>query len=143
MRNIGKCTLLFTIGGIGYAAIEILWRQKTHFSMVLAGGICFVILDAITRKMKGRSLLSQACVGALAITAVELVFGILFNIIFDMHVWNYSSLPFNFLGQICPFYTALWFLLSLFVLPFAAYLRELLFGATENCKKEAQRGSAC
>lgn len=139
MKNIGKCTLLFTIGGIGYAGVEILWRQKTHFSMVIAGGVCFVMLDAIRRKMRGSSLVLQACVGALAITLVELAFGILFNIIFDMNVWNYSSMPFNFLGQICPLYTALWFLLSLFIIPFAAYLRELLFGEAENCRKEPKK----
>ena len=34
--------LMFPIGALGYGLIEILWRGYTHFSMLLAGGICFV-----------------------------------------------------------------------------------------------------
>lgn len=61
---------------------------------------------------------------AVAITAVELVFGIIFNIFLNMKVWDYSRMPFNFLGQICPFYSVLWGFLSLLFLPLAKFLNE-------------------
>ncbi len=30
--------ILFSIGGAGYALLEILWRRKTHWSMAVTGG---------------------------------------------------------------------------------------------------------
>jgi len=43
--------ILFSIGGAGYALLEILWRRKTHWSMAVTGGICvcvaFQILQAL------------------------------------------------------------------------------------------------
>lgn len=33
---------VFSIGAVGYSLLEILWRGNTHWTMTLAGGICFV-----------------------------------------------------------------------------------------------------
>jgi hypothetical protein len=55
---------------------------------------------------------------AIGVTAVELIFGVIFNIILKMRVWDYSHLPFNLFGQICPLYTLLWAGLALILLPF-------------------------
>lgn len=126
MRNIEKCTLLFTIGGIGYGLLEILWRRRTHISMILAGGICFVIFDVITRRCKGAGRLGKAGIAALVITLIELIFGVIFNLLLGLSVWDYSSLPFNFLGQICPLYCGLWFLLSIVILPFEEFISDWL-----------------
>ena len=142
MKNIEKCTLLFTIGGVSYAAIEILWRGKTHFSMVIAGGLCFVIFEIIARRLKRRGLILKASVAALSVTLVELIFGIVFNLILDMRVWDYSREPFNFLGQICPLYSFLWFLLALVALPLASHLSGRLFGFDEKCKQKKRHKTA-
>ena len=138
MKNIRKCTLLFTIGGVLYAGIEILWRGRTHFSMVIAGGVCFVIFEGITRWLRGKSLILQSLIAALSVTFVELIFGVIFNLGLGMKVWDYSREPFNFLGQICLLYSFLWFVLALVALPFSAYLSELLFGASQS-KKQNQK----
>lgn len=55
---------------------------------------------------------AKCLAGAVIITAVELVFGIAFNLILKEHVWDYSNVPLNFLGQICLPFSLLWFLLS-------------------------------
>ena len=60
----------------------------------------------------------------LILIILALVFGVVFNIIFKMNVWNYSNMPLNFLGQICPLYSLLWGGLSLLVLPIAQLLNE-------------------
>ena len=39
--------LLFLIGGLVYAWIEILWRGYTHWSMFVLGGICFIIMGLL------------------------------------------------------------------------------------------------
>ena len=73
-------------------------------------------------------LWKQMLLSALMITAVELEAGIILNGVYKLDVWDYSSLPFNFLGQICPQYTCLWFLISLPAILLDDFLRFFLFG---------------
>ncbi len=54
----------------------------------------------------------KCIIGMTIITGIELIFGIAFNIILKEHVWDYSGMPLNFLGQICLPFSALWFILS-------------------------------
>jgi len=100
---------LFCLGGGAYVALELLWRGRSHYSMFLAGGTCFLLLG-ILRRMK-LPLLIKAGAGALTITAVELVAGWIFNR--DYSVWDYRALPFNFQGQICAMFTLLWIPVSI------------------------------
>ncbi len=111
--------MLFASGGVGYGLIELLWRGRTHWSMLLAGGLCFVMFAAIADKWRHRSLWFKAGLCALGVTAVEFVFGLIFNVWLRKHVWDYSDMPFNVMGQICPLYTLLWGLLALGVIPLA------------------------
>lgn len=124
MKKIKRNAVFFIIGGIGYGIIELLWRRRTHPTMIIAGGICFTVFSFVAERFKNRGTLFKCSFCAAVITAVELVFGIVFNMIFDMKVWDYSRMPFNFLGQICPFYTVLWGFLSLLFLPLARFLNE-------------------
>ena len=124
MQNLKKNSLLFSIGSVGYATIELLWRGRTHWSMMLAGGICFVLFAKIAARFKRQPLLYKAILCALAVTSVELIFGIIFNIILGKDVWDYSRIPFNFLGQICLLYTVLWGFLSCAFLPLADFINK-------------------
>lgn len=119
MKKIKKYAIFFVIGGAGYALIELIWRGRTHWSMVLAGGICFVIFSLIAEKFKGKPLFFKAILASLAVTAVELIFGIVFNILLGMQVWDYSRVPFNFLGQICLLFSLIWAVLAMVFLPIA------------------------
>lgn len=85
-----------------------------------------MIFSFVAEKFRTRSLLLKAVLSAVAVTAVELVFGIIFNIMFKMHVWDYSGVPLNFLGQICPRYTLLWCMLALGFVPLAELLNRKL-----------------
>ena len=114
---------MFPIGALGYGLIEILWRGYTHPSMLTAGGICFVFFGKIGEKLKHENPIKKAFIGSLFITFIELVFGIIFNIILKKKVWDYSKMPFNFLGQICLLYSVFWGVLSLIFIPFAASLK--------------------
>lgn len=57
-------------------------------------------------------LWAKCFAGMLIITTVELVFGIAFNLILREHVWDYSNVPLNLMGQICVPFSLLWFMLS-------------------------------
>ena len=104
-----KKTALFTLGGSAYVGLELLWRGRSHGSMFLAGGSCFLLLGSL-RKL-GLPLLFRAIAGSGVITGVELLSGLLFNR--DYRVWDYRNLPLQFKGQICLPYSLLWMPLSL------------------------------
>ena len=118
--------LLFGIGGLTYGIIEILWRGHTHPSMISAGGLCFVLFGKIGEKLRNTGLIFKAFIGSAVITIIELIFGLVFNIILKKNVWDYSKMPMNFLGQICALYSFFWFLLSLIGIPFANFCKRQL-----------------
>ena len=86
-------------GGSAYVLVELLWRGRSHFSMFLLGGLCFWLIGRLDRRFPV-PLAAQACLGACVITALELVTGLIVNRWLGLGVWDYSSLPMNFLGQI-------------------------------------------
>lgn len=103
--------MLFCFGGMLYAAMELCWRGRSHWSMVMLGGLCFVLLGKLGRVPKPLPLLPRALVGALVVTTLELGCGLLVNRSYQ--VWDYRKLPLNFYGQICLPFTVLWALISL------------------------------
>lgn len=103
-RNI----ILFYLGGMGYCGLELLWRGRTHGSMFLLGGSCFLLLGKVGRLRLSSPL--RAALGGLCITAGELFAGLIINRRFS--VWDYRAMPMNFQGQICLLYSFLWIILS-------------------------------
>lgn len=117
---------LFSIGAVGYGLIEILWRGYTHPSMLTAGGLCFLFFGTVCEKLKKTSLIIKGVIGGAFITSVELIFGIIFNVILKKNVWDYSRMPFNIGGQVCAGYSFLWMLLSIIFIPFAGLVTRKL-----------------
>lgn len=118
--------LVYILGGLLYAAMELLWRGWTHWTMVLCGGLCFLIMYRISMTalpMPGKCLLSAA-----AITLVEFLAGCLLNLRLGWAVWDYSDLPLNLLGQVCPQFLLLWLALSIPGLALCQMLRRLFQG---------------
>ena len=118
--------MLFSIGAVGYGLIEIIWRGYTHWSMLGAGGICFMFFGTLSEKFKKAGLFIKSLIGSTFVTAVEFIFGIVFNIILKKNVWDYSKMPMNIGGQICMLYSCLWVLLSLVCIPFAGKVNKRL-----------------
>lgn len=100
--------VVFLIGGVTYAMIEIMWRGNTHWTMLLLGGLCFLTLYKLFGYMSNYSLIEKCVLGAIVITALEFIVGCIVNLTFHMNVWNYSRMPLNLSGQICILYSTLW-----------------------------------
>lgn len=126
MNKLKKYTVFFLIGGTGYPIIELIWRGRTHWTMIAAGGICFVIFSLISELFSNKSLIYKSLLCAVSVTAIELIFGIIFNIVLKMDVWDYSKIPLNLFGQICPLFTAVWCILGLVFIPLADILNKKL-----------------
>ena len=99
----------FYLGGALYMTLEFLWRGRSHGSMFLLGGSCFLLLGRLGRKIP--SPICRALAGSALVTGLELLTGFLVNR--DYRVWDYRSLPLNFCGHICLPYSLLWAPLSL------------------------------
>ena len=121
-----KGVFLFLIGSLGYGVVELLWRGYTHWTMLLAGGICFSIYYKLCEDAKNMPFFIKWGMGALLITAVELIFGTIVNVWLNWGVWDYSSMPFHFYGQICLPFFALWFFLCIPLTKLCDVLRSAL-----------------
>ena len=109
-----KYLFLFGIGGLLYILIEIFWRGRSHWTMFILGGICFVFLGSINEVLPWEMpLWQQVVIGAAGITMLEFLTGCIVNLVLGWGVWDYSGMPGNFLGQICPQYFMLWLPVSL------------------------------
>ena len=128
MRQVCKYLTLFAIGGILYAGIEMIWRGHTHWTMAVLGGICFIICGCINEFLSWDTpLLLQCLICAVLITIAELIAGLILNIKLGLAIWDYSGLPFNFMGQICLEYSCLWYLLSLVAILLDDWIRWKFF----------------
>lgn len=99
-------------GASGYGALEVIWRGKTHWTMLLVGGIAFLCIYVIANFCRG-NLIKKCIMCTLAITAIEYLSGLLVNVKLGWNVWDYSSLPLQLSGQVCMLYSAFWLALSL------------------------------
>ncbi|MBQ4578187.1 MAG: hypothetical protein IJA84_03895 [Clostridia bacterium] len=104
-----KTLAVFATGAVGYCALETLWRGRTHPSMALCGGAALVLLRKMAQRAGSR--LTLCLRGGALITGLELLCGLACNR--THRVWDYSALPGNFRGQVCPAFSALWCLLCL------------------------------
>lgn len=119
-----KYAAFFLTGGLAYVLLELCWRGRSHFSMFLLGGLCFCCLCVLAGSRF--SFLTQMLLGTVVILCLELMAGIVLNRVLGLGVWDYSGLPYHFMGQICLNYALLWVPVSAAGLLGAKGLRRLL-----------------
>lgn len=123
-----KYIALWSIGAFMYGIIEIFFKGNTHICMGIVGGICLILIGNINQSFGfDIPLFKQMFYGAIIITSFELATGVLLNMWLNLDVWDYSKLPFNFEGQICLLFSAIWYFLSGFAIIIDDYARFLIF----------------
>lgn len=128
MTKLHKQAILALIGGIIYGGLELLFRGYTHWTMVLLGGICFAAIGLINEIIPWEMPLSvQMLCGCIIITALEFCCGCIVNLRLGWEVWDYSDEWGNFLGQICPKFSLLWYFVSFIAILLDDWLRYKLF----------------
>lgn len=130
-----KWATIYFSGGALYGAIEVIVRRNTHISMLLLGGLCLVILIKIAQGKAPRFF--KCVLGALIITLLEFVTGVIVNIWMQLNVWDYSDRFLNIYGQICPKFTVYWFLLSFVVF----YLYDRFMFRLSSVQSQADAGT--
>lgn len=128
MKKLLKHFILFFIFGTLYIIIELLYRGYSHWTMFILGGICGVCVGLLNEIFPwDMPLWVQAGVGAVIITALEFICGIIVNILLGWGVWDYSNTPLNILGQVCLPFTLIWFVIAHAAIVLDDYLRYWLF----------------
>ena len=135
MRKAVLGLLLWTWTGTTYFFAEVVFKTlRDHPEAISWTMLALAILLAIPLERFGAELpwdcplWLQALICGTAITVAELAAGLVLNIGLGMAVWDYSSLPGNLWGQICPQFWALWCLLSLPMIVILDWLRYAVEG---------------
>lgn len=125
-----RCAFAYGAGAVVYSLMEIAFRGFTHWTMTLTGGACMLIIYLTECKLHMQKLWKRCLLGMVIITSLEFAVGCLVNRRLGWGVWDYSDRRFNIMGQICPEFSALWFLLSIPATMLCRLIR--MFGRTIN-----------
>ena len=138
-----RTVIMFMFGGFLYGLMEVIWRGYTHPSMFAAGGICVLMFGIINTRVGGRMPVIPRCLlGGAVITAVEFLFGLVFNVWLKMNVWDYSHLPLNLMGQVCVPFFLMWTALSFVGLYAERLLRFHMLGDIKYCAPKQEKVGA-
>ena len=111
MHTVTEYGFTCLLGAAGYCYLEMVCRGRTHWSMMLAGGLSMVFIYVLHKYMQPVGRLVRCLIGCMLITGMEFLLGVIVNRKLRLCVWDYSGVAYNLLGQVCPKYSALWFLL--------------------------------
>jgi uncharacterized membrane protein len=129
MKQLVKYLVLFLIGGYIYYTIEILFRGYSHWTMMILGSVCFILMGVWNEIWSWEvPLWKQMLLGGFTTTLLEFITGCIVNLWLGWNIWNYSSLPLNILGQISLPFTLIWCGLSLVGIILDDYIRYFIFG---------------
>lgn len=124
MKRLYKYVTLLLVGGGLYVLLELIWRGRSHWTMFLIGGMCFVSLGLINEIIPWEMpLWQQVFIGACIVTGLEFLTGCIVNLWLGWAVWDYSGIPGNILGQICPQFFILWLPVALIAIVLDDWLR--------------------
>lgn len=127
--------LLWFFGGTIYFLIEVAYKSLTEhperisWTMLVLATLLTIPVERCGAELPWECpLWIQALTCASLVTVVELVAGLVLNVFLGLNIWDYSDLPFNLWGQICPQYAAAWWFLCLAFIPIFDWLRWAVVG---------------
>ena len=122
--------LLWTWGGTMYFLLEVVFKtlrgepEQISWTMLVLAVLLTIPVERCGEQLPWEvPLWLQALACAVLVTAVELAAGLILNIWLGLDIWDYSHLPFNLWGQICPQFAAVWWFLCLLFIPAFDWLR--------------------
>lgn len=129
MRRWMEYLFFWITGGCLYYSFELMFRGFSHISMFVLGGVCFLFFF-VQGKMVGWKdpLWRQVLRCTVFVTAAEFITGMIVNKWLQLHVWDYSRLPFQLFGQICLQFTVIFSGLCAAGIILSGYLGYWLFG---------------
>lgn len=122
--------LLWFWGGTVYFLLEVAYKtirgepQRISWTMLVLAVLLTIPVERCGEQLPWHvPLWLQALASAVLATAVELAAGLVLNVWLGLGVWDYSRLPGNFLGQICPQFFVVWWGLCFLFIPVFDWMR--------------------
>lgn len=123
-----KSLIIWCTGALIYGLIEIVYRGYTHWTMILLAFAVSILLDAYNERIGWDwSFIKQILVGGTIITIAEFIVGCIVNLWLGMNVWDYTNVPLNILGQICPQFWMAWCGLTMIAIPIFDWERYFIY----------------
>ena len=98
----------------GRRRAEYLCHRLRYPLVLLLGGMFLCGILYVSECTEGvLDLFSRALLCSIIISEAEFIFGVMFNLIAGLGIWDYTEKPLNLLGQVCAEYSLLWLSLSL------------------------------
>lgn len=137
-ERIGKWVLSillwFWAGGV-YSFAEVIWKTAQGRPETISWTMfALAIILAIPMERFGAELpwemplIAQAGISALAVIATEFVAGLILNVALGLGIWDYSNMPGNIMGQVCPQFALLWFVVSIIGIVLMDWMRYAVEG---------------
>ena len=124
-----KYAFLAWIGGSTYVTVEVFFRARSHWTMFLVAAVTFIAVGLLNELLSWEtSLIWQVLIGVAMATLVELLTGLVVNVWLGWGIWDYSQMPGNLWGQICPQFSAAWSPLILLAIVLDDTIRWKCFG---------------
>lgn len=125
MKVFLKNFMIFCVGFTLYQCIEGIWKTigpgyggVECFVMGIIGGMALLFIGQLNKIFRWDTpIWLQSIIGGSAILLVEFIFGLLINkllcpLLNRPIIWDYSDLPYNIKGQICPQFFFAWIFLA-------------------------------
>ncbi len=119
LRKYLLSAMLWVWTGTLYFFMEVILKtvqghpESISWTMLVLATVLAIPLDMFGTPLSGKlSLPVQAIICALVITAAEFIAGLILNVHLGLGIWDYSNMPGNLLGQVCPQFFAIWVVLS-------------------------------
>lgn len=113
--------------GCAYTNIELFFRGYSHQSMFLVGGLCGLLIGMINEVNQNLRMWQQCMISTIIVLIIEFISGYILNVKLNIGIWDYSSMPFNIMGQVCVLFGVFWFFLSVIAIWLDDYLRYKFF----------------
>ena len=133
MNRVGRWVLsmlLWVWGGTVYFLLEVGFKtltshpERISWTMLVVAVILCIPVERCGAELPWACplwLQALACAGL--VTAVEFVAGLVLNVWLGLGIWDYSHLPFNFMGQICLQFFFVWWGLCFVFIPVFDWMR--------------------
>ena len=122
MKTFLKNFMMFCVGFTIYQCAEGIWKNLfpqcgggvQSFTMGILGGITILMVSAINKKLPwSLPIWVQSLIGSLGVLVLEFLSGLLLNkwlcpLLGKPLIWDYSNIPGNVMGIICPQFFILW-----------------------------------
>lgn len=124
MKRTSEYFIVFSFGSVMYGLLEVVFRGHTHWTMILLGGTVFSLLYFLDMVTEKRNYVLKCFAGSAIISSMEFLCGYIVNVRLNMQVWDYSGIKYNVMGQVCPKYAAVWFMLCVPAFALSSFIRK-------------------